>query len=457
MPPTKHGFRAVLFLITVIVGLYLYLKKYSPGRGGSQKQIKDAEGKSGVEKKDKRERKAKVPHKYKAFVVAAKQTAKGSSKSTEELEALHPTRFEKHGHVVVVQQHIPLAKEEGSPSPTHGSDDEGLRLDGFAYYAEAFAQSLKPPADVVVLDDEGIGGELRTPLHRILWTSPKEALQSAATIASYIKKRGTDYKFNMLRDLGLDLASPPVVKTPANEEEAIFPVPGLQRPFYVDISPFEKFAASPTFTTHMENQTKYSFDALRVMFCSGNTDERMRFGGSVDAKDEVVVDMFAGIGYFTIPLAMRGGPTVIHALEKNPDSCEFLRLNAIQNKVEGCVVVHCGDNREVTGSTLVGRCDRVLMGYIPSCKEFLPRAFSFLKVNPNPSYKGGPVERLGVVHYHFLCGRKEAHRTAYQDVISTLGIDMAGLFAIQDIHLIKSYSPKTYHYVADIQFGRTLN
>eukprot|EP00658_Telonema_sp_P-2_P038681 TRINITY_DN27703_c0_g1_i1.p1 TRINITY_DN27703_c0_g1~~TRINITY_DN27703_c0_g1_i1.p1 ORF type:complete len:253 (+),score=59.17 TRINITY_DN27703_c0_g1_i1:105-863(+) len=244
--------------------------------------------------------------------------------------------------------------------------------------------------------------------------------------------------------------------TGATREETMHPVPGLHRPFYVDISPFEKFAASSTFTTHMENQCKYSFDALRVMFCSGNTDERMRFGGAVDATNEVVVDMFAGIGYFTIPLAMRGGPTVIHALEKNPESCEFLRLNAIQNKVEGTVVVHCGDNREVTGSMLGGRCHRVLMGYIPSCKEFIPRAFSFLKVVHSSNSKAGPVERKGVIHYHFLCARKEAHRTAYQDVVDTLGLDMAGYFSIADIHLIKSYSPKTYHYVADISFGRTM-
>ena len=38
-----------------------------------------------------------------------------------------------------------------------------------------------------------------------------------------------------------------------------------------------------------------------------------------------------------------------------------------------------GDNREVANEYL-GKADRVMMGYIPTPKQFLHRAFDFLKV-----------------------------------------------------------------------------
>jgi len=43
------------------------------------------------------------------------------------------------------------------------------------------------------------------------------------------------------------------------------------------------------------------------MFAAGNGTERMRFA-QMNAKDEVVLDMFAGIGYFSIPMAKKAGP-----------------------------------------------------------------------------------------------------------------------------------------------------
>lgn len=142
-------------------------------------------------------------------------------------------------------------------------------------------------------------------------------------------------------------------------------------------------SASPTFTVHVENGVGYGMDVQRVMFSSGNTTERMHFS-NVNAEGEEVIDMFCGIGYFTLPLAMYGKPLVIHAIDKNPDSVAFLRLNAIWNRVGHVIDPRCGDNREV-GDEWIGKCDRVLMGYLPSCKEHLPRAVMFLKRSPRTS------------------------------------------------------------------------
>jgi len=44
------------------------------------------------------------------------------------------------------------------------------------------------------------------------------------------------------------------------------------------------------------------------MFAAGNGTERIRFS-EMDATGETVLDMFAGIGYFSIPMAKRAGPS----------------------------------------------------------------------------------------------------------------------------------------------------
>jgi tRNA wybutosine-synthesizing protein 2 len=333
---------------------------------------------------------------HEAFLDSAKKL---SGLDNAALMAIYPRRFECHGHVCVVKL------------------NENVSFEDFLPFAPAFA-SVQPPVqktlavDVVLVDTGGIEGELREPVHKIAWVGPEPLKFGSAAVAKVLR------------------SAQDIPKTLAEK--------------------FETFAQSPTFTTHVENGILYSFDAMRVMFCSGNTTERMHFF-TVAARGETIVDMFAGIGYFTIPLAKHSEGCTVHALEKNPVSAGYLEFNLLQNKVADRVVVHCGDNRTVTGTALDGKCDRVLMGYIPSCASFLPRACQFLRHRNDGKPKG-------ILHYHFLAakeGRSDtvAYKKAYGDVIRELGEDFAGLFNICQLRMVKSFAPHQWHYVADIVFG----
>ena len=55
---------------------------------------------------------------------------------------------------------------------------------------------------------------------------------------------------------------------------------------------------------HRENGILYSFDATKCMFSWGNLSEKLRMA-RLDCRDEVIVDLFAGIGYFTLPFLVR--------------------------------------------------------------------------------------------------------------------------------------------------------
>src|SRR3989338_4297091 len=81
-----------------------------------------------------------------------------------------------------------------------------------------------------------------------------------------------------------------------------------------------------TETIVIENGCKYKFDAGKIMFAKGNLNERVRIAGLVK-KGEIVVDMFAGIGYFTLNIGRAGKAKKVYSIEKNPVSFKYLQEN----------------------------------------------------------------------------------------------------------------------------------
>ena len=167
------------------------------------------------------------------------------------------------------------------------------------------------------------------------------------------------------------------------------------------------------------------------MFASGNTDERMRMRG-LDCSGETVVDMFSGIGYFTLPIAKFTGARIIIACEKNPDSYQFLLKNIKLNKVTNNVIPMLGDNRSIPGKKFA---DRILMGYVQTTSKFLPKAISMIKPG-------------GTIHYH------DTFPTGEQDVcVHRIFSAVCDNYEILGIREVKSFAPAVSHYVADIRIS----
>ena len=180
-----------------------------------------------------------------------------------------------------------------------------------------------------------------------------------------------------------------------------------------------------------ENGITYSWDPARIMFSSGNLKERGRMA-KTDCSGETVVDMFAGIGYFTLPLARFGMPRRVFACEKNPVSYGYLVRNIGVNSVGKRVIPILADNRHLVGT---GFADRILMGYVQRTSEFLPKALSLAKEGC-------------IIHYHDTFptgkGRQETERVFSE---ACGGRD----FTIEGVREVKSFAPLVSHYVADVR------
>ncbi|NXG67305.1 TYW2 protein, partial [Hemiprocne comata] len=136
---------------------------------------------------------------------------------------------------------------------------------------------------------------------------------------------------------------------------------------------------------HVDNGIRYTFDVTKCMFSPGNITEKLRVA-SLPCSGEVLVDLYAGIGYFTLPYLVHAAAAFAHACEWNGHAVEALRRNLVLNGVQDRCHVHHGDSRQLE---LRDVADRVNLGLIPSSEEGWPVACRVLKKSTG-----------GVLHIH---------------------------------------------------------
>jgi len=184
-----------------------------------------------------------------------------------------------------------------------------------------------------------------------------------------------------------------------------------------------------------ESGVDYGYSMTRCMFSSGNVNERRRMG-EVSSEGEVVVDLYAGIGYYTLPALVHGGATV-HACEWNPEAVKALRWGLEENGVESRCTIHEGDNR-ITTQSLGGVANRVFLGLLPSSEEGLEVALGVL----SPSG--------GTLHVHGLSPSKD-HVSWVDGVRSSASSLRPGSDLSHSLTRVKSYAPHWDHVVLDLR------
>lgn len=183
-----------------------------------------------------------------------------------------------------------------------------------------------------------------------------------------------------------------------------------------------------TQTLHVEHGCKFLLDVSEVMWSKGNKAERQRIT-KLAKKGEIIVDMFAGIGYFSIFLAKKAKK--VYSIDINPKAIEYLKKNVWMNGVENKVEILEGDCRKFS-KLLKNTADRIIMGYLDKTEKFLPYAMEIAKKN-------------AIIHFHRTVSLNEKEKI--KKILSKN-------FKILRIVKVKSYAPKIDHIAMDLKIKK---
>jgi len=192
-----------------------------------------------------------------------------------------------------------------------------------------------------------------------------------------------------------------------------------------------------TQTLHKEHGCQFLLDISKIMWSQGNKEERIRLTKLVK-RGEVIVDMFAGIGYFSIFIAKYSNPRKIYAIDINPEAIEYLRKNVWLNNVEDKIEILQGDCRKFA-ILLENTADRIIMGYLFETEKFLPYAFKIAK-------------NSCVIHFHRTVKQEEIERIKQK--IIDIGKKSNCKIKILKVIKVKSYAPKIWHVVFDLKINK---
>ena len=180
---------------------------------------------------------------------------------------------------------------------------------------------------------------------------------------------------------------------------------------------------STTRTLVTEHGHRFTVDLAGAYFSARLSTERQRILGQT-RENEIVFDMFAGVGPFAITLASRAALVV--ASDLNPKAVLLMIENCRQNRITN-VLPALADARRFSG-ILPWKFDRIVMNLPLAGTEFLPDAFRLCRSG-------------GTIHFYSLVSVKGEHTARIQELGGTVLAERE----------VRSYSPGQWHAVYDIR------
>jgi len=187
----------------------------------------------------------------------------------------------------------------------------------------------------------------------------------------------------------------------------------------------------------------FKVDLEKCYFSPRLAYERMRIARKIE-PGEVVLNMFAGVGCYSIVIAKHSEAEKIFSIEINPVAIRYMRENIELNKIEEKVVPVQGDAREVVEERLQNVADRVLMPLPEKAYEYLDYAILALKST------GGWIH-----YYDFEHAKKpedpiEKVEAKMSQKLQTLGVN----FIVEFKRIVRTTGPNWYQVVLDIRVNK---
>jgi tRNA (guanine37-N1)-methyltransferase len=195
-----------------------------------------------------------------------------------------------------------------------------------------------------------------------------------------------------------------------------------------------------TRTIHRESGCRFSVDVSECYFSPRLSHERQRIASLVQSG-ETVVNMFAGVGCFSICIAKQASTAKVYSIDINPAAVHFMTENIRLNRVYGKVIPVLGDAKVVIENRLRRCADRVLMPLPEKALEYLPYAVSAL----NPS--GGWIHVHMFEHAAKTENPAEKAKQRVEQAFGELGVD----FDVPTVRVVRCTGPNWWQLVADVR------
>jgi tRNA (guanine37-N1)-methyltransferase len=198
---------------------------------------------------------------------------------------------------------------------------------------------------------------------------------------------------------------------------------------------FEVVAGEPrTETIHREYGCRYKVDLARAYFTPRLSTERSRILSRIKDGD-TVVDMFAGVGPYSILIAKSKKPSKVLAIDKNPDAVRYLRENIILNSAENIEAIE-GDARE-EAKKFAGTADHVIMNLPHSAFEFLDSAVLLIKSG-------------GIIHYYGITPEDDLFESSIE-LIREAAEKSGRKIEVLEKRVVRSYAPHQYNICIEVK------
>jgi len=193
-----------------------------------------------------------------------------------------------------------------------------------------------------------------------------------------------------------------------------------------------------TETEYKEFGCKFTVDVENAFFSPRLSTERERIANLVQ-DGETVVNMFAGVGMFSIMIAKKKRCTV-YSIDINPIASKLCEKNIISNKLAGNVISINGDASQVIQEQLENKSDRTLMLLPERSDEFLKSAISATKSG-------------GIIHYysHIHADKKSnAGKLSEEHYLQVTPVKSE----ILGSKIVRAVGPRYYQTVVDVKISK---
>lgn len=186
-----------------------------------------------------------------------------------------------------------------------------------------------------------------------------------------------------------------------------------------------------TKTVHREFGLQFAVDIAKAYFSPRLATERQRVTSRVK-EGELIIDMFCGVGPFSITISKNVPGAKIFGIDSNPFAIRNFMENIRINKVANVIPME-GDARELMPS--MEPADRIILDLPHSSFEFFELAMASLKEG-------------GTVHYYEILTEVEAKDREAE--LSSLVQNQGRKMEIEEMRAVHGYSPTLNHFVFDI-------